>query len=104
MELFEMITWNQANDGSGSGLDADLIDANKILMFDGKEWVLVDNPPMQVNIGTILALTDPNFQEGIVKIMLNSFTDPKHIEMFIERHSPNEELKQLRYTIWQMLR
>jgi hypothetical protein len=49
-------------------------------------------------------LEDPNVQEGIIHILKGSFTEPQMIEKFINQLSPTEELRQLRMTIWQMIR
>lgn len=52
----------------------------------------------------LLKLTNENCQPFIVKVMMNSFTDPAHIQMFIDKFSPNEEIKETRNTIWKLLR
>lgn len=78
--------------------------AGQVLVFNGTDWEFSDSLPNNFSIGTMLAITEPDLQEGIVKIMTQSFTDPKHIELFIERYSPTEELKVLRNTIWQLIK
>lgn len=99
------MNWSQTNDGSGSGLDADLIGSpGQMLVFNGTTWEFAENYPTSISLQTMMDLTDPNIQEGIVHILKSSFTDPKMIEKFIRDLSPTEELRQLRNTIWQMLR
>ncbi len=80
--------------------------SGSLLTYDGTSWVwdFDANPNAQINIGTVLALDNPNVQEAVIQILINSFTDPKHIEFYIENHSPNDEIKQLRMSIWQLLR
>lgn len=92
-------------DGTGSGLDADLIGGpGDMIVFNGCTWELSNNYPSTISLQTMMDLTDPNLQEGIVHILRASFTDPRHIEKFINDLSPTEELRQLRTTIWQMIR
>lgn len=51
----------------------------------------------------ILKITSNDVQEYIVRIMMNSFTDPDHINMFIDKHSP-EETKEIRRALWMLLK
>lgn len=76
----------------------------QMLVYNGTSWELADDYPTTISLQTMMDLTDPDLQEGIVHILKGSFTDPKHIEKFIDQLSPTEELKHLRYTIWQMIR
>ena len=76
----------------------------QMLVFNGTSWEFADNYPTTISLQTMMDLTDPNIQEGIVHILIGSFTDPKMIAKFIDQLSPTEELKQIRTTIWQMLR
>lgn len=76
----------------------------QMLVFNGTNWELADDYPTTISLQTMMDLTDPNIQEGIVHILMGSFTDPKHIDKFINQLSPTEEIKQMRMTIWQMLR
>lgn len=77
-----------------------------LLKYDGTSWVwdFEPSPGAQINIGNVLALDDPNVQEAVIQILVNSFTDPRHISFYIDNHSPNDEIKELRNTIWQLLR
>lgn len=76
----------------------------QMLVFNGTSWEFSDNYPTTISLQTMMDLTDPNIQEGIVHILMGSFNDPKMIQKFIDQLSPTEELKQMRTTIWQMLR
>lgn len=92
-------------DGTGSSLNADLIGGpGQMVVYDGTKWVFAENYPTTISLQTMMNLTEPNIQEGIVYILKGSFTDPRMIEKFINDLSPTEELRQLRTTIWQMIR
>ena len=101
MEPIEMTM----QDGTGSSLDADLIGGpGQMVIYDGTKWTFADNYPTTISLQTMMELTDPNIQEGIVHILKASFTEPNIIIKFIDQLSPTEELRQLRTTIWQMIR
>lgn len=76
----------------------------QIIMYDGISWVISSDPVRNISLQTIMDLEDPNVQEGIIHILKGSFTEPQMIEKFINQLSPTEELRQLRMTIWQMIR
>lgn len=77
----------------------------QIIMYDGISWVISSDPVQKsISLQTIMDLEDPNIQEGIIHILKGSFTEPHLIEKFINQLSPTEELRQLRMTIWQMIR
>lgn len=79
-------------------------DADKILFYNGFTWEFNKEYPSTISLQTVMELTDPNVQEGIIHILKASFNEPRMIEKFIDQLSPTEELRQLRMTIWQMIR
>lgn len=52
----------------------------------------------------LLKLTDENIQEYIVRVMMNSFTDPLHIQLFIDKFSPNDDIREMRDMLWKLMR
>lgn len=75
------------------------MDADKIISYDEFLTQIYSK-----SFDDILKITGDSVQEYVVKIMMTSFTDPNHIQMFIDKFSPNEEIKEIRNTLWVLLR
>lgn len=78
--------------------------AEPMMVWNGTSWEFNSNYYGQISLESMMEISDPNYQEAIIHILMRSFTDPRHVELFINELSPTDELKQVRHTIWQLLR